>query len=77
MKIESAAGEFEFTVESLKVVDDQVVIIGQMGVWEAETSVTREEAWRLMRLIVKSTDVWRYALSLPFRSSRRAEEQNS
>ena len=32
MKIESAAGEFEFHIETLKVTGNDVVIVGKMGV---------------------------------------------
>ena len=39
MKIESAAGEFEFHIETLKVAGNEVVVVGKMGVWEAETSM--------------------------------------
>ena len=43
MKIESAAGEFEFHIETLKVAGNDVVVVGKMGVWEAETSMDRDD----------------------------------
>ena len=54
MKIESAAGEFEFDIEQLAVKGDDIVLIGQMGVWEAETTMSRDDAVTLFGLMLRS-----------------------
>ena len=52
MKIESAAGEFEFHIETLKVAGNDVVVLGKMGVWEAETSMSRDDVLKMLRLTI-------------------------
>jgi len=66
MKIESAAGEFEFDIEQLAVKGNDIVLIGQMGVWEAETTMSRDDAATLFGLMLRSPAVWAYAIKLPF-----------
>ena len=60
MKIESAAGEFEFQIESLKVTGTDVVVVGKMGVWEAETSMDRDDVLKLLRLTAGNPSFWRF-----------------
>ena len=64
MKIASAAGEFEFHVETLKVAGDDVVVLGKMGVWEAETSMDREDVLKMLRLTVGNPSFWGFSLRL-------------
>ena len=64
MKIESAAGEFEFRIETLKVTGNDVVVVGKMGVWEAETSMDRDDVLKLLRLTVGNPSFWRFSLKL-------------
>ena len=66
MKIESAAGEFDFDIETLKVNGESVVLKGKMGVWEAETAMDREDMLKILGLTFGSTSFWLYALKLPF-----------
>jgi hypothetical protein len=66
MIIESAAGEFDFNIEALQVKGEHVVLIGKMGVWEAETSMDRNDMWKLLGLTLGSLSFWLYAIKLPF-----------
>lgn len=66
MKIESAAGEFEFTMESLVVKDDSLILSGKMGVWEAETVLEPQDVRMLLKLLLGKPSCWRYMLRLPF-----------
>ena len=64
MKIESAAGEFEFHIETLKVAGNDVVVVGKMGVWEAETSMDRDDVLKMLRLTIGNAAFWRFSLRL-------------
>lgn len=51
MKVESQAGKFMLSFESMEPSDTGgIVIHGKMGVWEAETSVTLREFMGILRL---------------------------
>lgn len=71
MKIESAAGEFEFDIEALEITDNQVVLTGKMGVWEAETTMSRDDTLKLLGLMFGSLSFWSYAIKLPFHALKR------
>ena len=43
---------------------DDIVIIGKMGVWEAETVMTREDARKMMQLGRKTPGILRYLAGL-------------
>ena len=78
MKIESAAGEFEFQIESLKVTGNDVVFVGKMGVWEAETSMNRDDVLKLLRLTIGNPSFWRFSLRLlPYAVFGRKRNQGS
>lgn len=64
MKIESAAGEFEFHIETLKVAGNDVVVLGKMGVWEAETSMSRDDVLKMLRLTLGNPSFWAFSLRL-------------
>lgn len=64
MKIASAAGEFEFHVETLKVAGNEIVVVGKMGVWEAETSMDRDDVATMLRLTIGNPSFWGFALRL-------------
>ena len=66
MMIESAAGEFAFDVEALRVSGGEVVLTGKMGVWEAETRMDRKDVARILRLALGSPAFWGYLATLPF-----------
>jgi len=48
MKIVSAAGEFDISVERVEVRQGDVVLIGKMGIWEAETFIGQEDVGHLI-----------------------------
>lgn len=78
MKIESAAGEFEFHIESLKVTGNDVVFVGKMGVWEAETSMNRDDVLKLLRPTIGNLSFWRFSLKLlPYAVFGRKRNQGS
>lgn len=78
MKIESAAGEFEFQIESLKITGNHVVFVGKMGVWEAETSMNRDDVLKLLRLTIGNPSFWRFSLKLlPYAVFGRKRNQGS
>lgn len=60
MKIDSAAGEFAFDISKLELQDDGIVLIGKMGVWEAETTMTGADLRRLIRLVLQKPGAWGY-----------------
>jgi hypothetical protein len=62
MKIESAAGEFSFDLEKLELRDDGIVLIGKMGVWEAETTMTSADLRRVLAMVLRRPGAWRYLL---------------
>lgn len=66
MMIESAAGEFAFDVEALRVSGGEVVLTGKMGVWEAETRMDRKDVAKILRLALGSPAFWGYLAALPF-----------
>ncbi|MEJ2130212.1 MAG: hypothetical protein P8Y95_00945, partial [Gammaproteobacteria bacterium] len=43
MRVESAAGAFELKFERIEPGDGDIVLTGQMGVWEAKTHITISE----------------------------------
>lgn len=73
MKIESAAGEFDFDIEALNVEGDRIVITGKMGVWEAETSMNRSDMAKMLKLTLGKPAFWLYMLKLPF-GGKKPEE---
>lgn len=79
MKIESAAGEFEFDIEELKVCRNDVVLKGKMGVWEAETVMDRDDMIKLLKLTFGNLSFWVHIFKLPFYalSSRRVKQEET
>lgn len=53
MKVESQAGKFVLTFEEMRPGDDEVVIIGKMGVWEATTHVSLSEFLGILKLTLR------------------------
>ena len=65
MKVVSGAGEFELSFERTEIRDQSMVIIGKMGVWEAETIIGEGELGHLLAVTL-SPRVLLWALSRPF-----------
>lgn len=75
MKIDSAAGEFEFEIHRLELKKGGIVLTGKMGVWEAETTMTSADLRRLIRLVLMKPGAWAYLTRMFFggRSEIQAE----
>jgi len=71
VKIESAAGEFAFDIESMTIDGDTMVLLGKMGVWEAKTQLSQADLLKLLGLTVGSFRFWGFALRLPGYALRR------
>ena len=65
MKIESAAGEFEFDISAMELNGRDVVLVGKMGVWEARTCVPEDELTRLLSMLLRSGAFWKLVPRLP------------
>jgi len=70
MRFNSGLGEFDLSVDKVEVREGKYVLVGKMGVWDAETIMEPEE---LVGLYVKSMRprVTLYFLGLPFLLIRR------
>lgn len=64
MKIDSAAGEFSFDLEKLDLREDGIVLIGKMGVWEAETTMTDADLRRIVGMVLRKPGAWGYLIRL-------------
>lgn len=65
MKVVSAAGEFELSMERIEVRPGAVVLIGKMGLWEAETFIDAADMGRMLRLLSRPRVVL-WILAQPF-----------
>lgn len=65
MKINSAAGEFEFEITAMELETRDVVLVGTMGVWEARTVIDHDEMTRLLALSLRSSAFWKLVPRLP------------
>lgn len=77
MKIESAAGEFDFSIEQLQIRGTDIVIVGKMGVWEAETLMTREELIPMIGMMLRQPQFWLYALKLPLQLFKSGAKEST
>jgi hypothetical protein len=50
MRVVSGAGEFEISVERIELRSGNMVLIGKMGVWEAETFIDTADIGTIARL---------------------------
>jgi hypothetical protein len=53
VKVESQAGKFILSFERMEPGDDQVVITGKMGVWDAKTYVSFPEFFGILLLTLR------------------------
>ncbi len=51
MYISSSAGDFEVNLKSIKRERNNLVIIGNLGVWEARTYITPKDFFNILKLI--------------------------
>jgi hypothetical protein len=73
MRVESAAGAFELKFERIEPGDGDIVLTGQMGVWEAKTHITISEFFAVIRMAMSLRMLGFFLRSL-FRSSRNPKE---
>ena len=65
MQIQSSAGEFDFEVTDLESDGNTLVLIGQMGAWEARTYISESDMTTIIGLAVRSHAFWRLVPCLP------------
>ena len=65
MQVKSGAGEFEISVERVEVRGTVFVLVGKMGIWEAETTIDQVEIGHLLRVSLRPR-VLGWVLSWPF-----------
>ena len=53
MRVISGAGEFEISVERIEVRPEAMVLVGKMGVWEAETIIDSTDLAIIGRLCAR------------------------
>lgn len=70
MRFNSGLGEFELTVDHVEVRDQKYVLVGKMGVWDAETIMEPEELVGLYLKSARPAITW-YFIRLPFLLIRR------
>ena len=70
MKIVSAAGEFDISVERVEVRQGALVVIGKMGIWEAETFIEQEDVGHLINVSLNPRLIG-WVLMQPFAALRR------
>ena len=66
MQVKSGAGEFDISVERVEVRDTVLVLVGKMGIWEAETTIDQREIGHLLRVSLRPS-VLGWVLSWPVR----------
>ena len=66
MQIKSLAGEFDITVNSVELEGSDLVVLGNMGVWEARTHIARADVMPFVRNVVFTAAFWKFLLALPF-----------
>ena len=75
MLVRSQAGEFEVNVMGFELENDDLVMVGAMGVWEARTHIGPQESLAILCKVLCSSAVWRYLLFLPLRLIRRSRSK--
>jgi hypothetical protein len=68
--IKSPAGEFPITIDKFQIEQDQLVIVGRMGVWDARTHVEAGEFLMLLGKLLLSPAVILFGLKAPFLALR-------
>lgn len=71
MKVESQAGKFLLTFDSMDPGEDGLVIRGRMGVWEATTHLPLPELWAILAMTLRPR-VLAYLLRALFTGGFRA-----
>lgn len=53
MKVESQAGTFLLSFEEMEPGDDEIVITGRMGLWDAKTHMSLPEFVAILRMTLR------------------------
>jgi hypothetical protein len=53
VKVESQAGKFVLSFEEMEPGDDEIVITGKMGLWDAKTHMTLPEFLAILRMTLR------------------------
>lgn len=64
MRVESQAGAFELKFERIEPGDGEIVLTGQMGVWEAKTHMSIDEFFAVIRMAMSLEMLGFFARSL-------------
>jgi hypothetical protein len=70
-RMSSPAGDMEMKIASIDVVQDQMVIGGKFGVWDAKIYVGPQEVRQMMSMLLK-LKVIGFVLRLPFMRAKPA-----
>ena len=61
----SPAGEMEVKISDISRADNQLVVTGQIGVWDSKIYIPPEEVGQLIRLMLKPSFLL-YVVTFPF-----------
>jgi hypothetical protein len=53
MKVESSAGKFILSFEKMEPGEEEIVITGKMGVWDAKTHMSLPEFLQVLKMTMK------------------------
>ncbi len=67
MKVVTTAGDFEITVKESSVEEDNIVLTGQMGVWDSKIYLDLSDVWFFTSLFLKPS-VLMFIVKQPFKS---------
>ncbi len=76
MIIKSMAGDFEISILKFEIENGQLVMVGNIGVWDARTYITMKEARAVMGKLLRPGLLFNF-LKIPFLSSPERTEQTS
>ena len=75
MRVESGAGAFELKFERIEPGNGDIVLTGQMGVWEAKTHMSISEFFAVIRMAMAYPSATATVTTMMARASRG--QQNS
>jgi len=67
MKVVTTAGDFEITIKESSVEEDNIVLTGQMGVWDSKIYLDLSDVWFFTSLFLKPS-VLMFIVKQPFKS---------
>lgn len=67
MKVTSPAGDFDIIIEKSEIEGDNIVIKGQMGVWDTKIFMKPSDVLMFIKIFLKPNVLW-FLIKLPFRS---------